>query len=551
MRSILPLVVFMLMAAAGVLRADEAEDRAQDIAQMKRVWEALMAYKTDRGALPEKLGDLVPKYLANAKDLKSPRDDGQQENGPLTLKEEKHPSSYGYEWGPQRFRNLTFSEVKTCQVEEYGTVVPLLRCFLYGPVLNISHAGDFYETDTNWEISPAVEEIIAKRGLGPGTSKGKFLDLVVTDAADQPLEGVKVTVQDRFIQGIWLPTRVIASGKDGHVRIPFGPVDAMSGTLLFEKAGHFAFPQESPTFPSTLRVALQRARPVSGKITTPDGKPISNAAVLLQRVIATDPPPAAEKLILDPIVPRADKSRISQTQSDADGNWKLESIPDQSKEKIRLTVSHPEWVLRESSLDGVELEKEGYFDGRATLVLRKPFSVRGKIVNPDGKPASGANLFLYAIHDPTAPSNLVIPIEGVTDTEGRFELKGRVAGPGMLAILPKSGAAPALQNLNMSDGMQPQEIQLNGGRILNGKVTNARKMPVPDVPIYFSGWSNTLKVPMNPVIATTDSNGDWTWKNAPQDKGIWGNALRPSGFFSFWEDQGNNVISITLPAGEE
>src|SRR5678815_2983209 len=127
----LPFVLLAIMLFAGALRADDAEDRAQDIAQMKKVWEALMSYKKEHGKLPDRLGELVPDFLRNPKDLVSPRDDGEKENGPLTRKEEKYPSSYGYEWGPQPFRGLTFTDIKTCQVEEYGPVVPLLRCFLY------------------------------------------------------------------------------------------------------------------------------------------------------------------------------------------------------------------------------------------------------------------------------------------------------------------------------------------------------------------------------------------------------------------------------------
>src|SRR5688500_14968743 len=72
-RRILPCAWLVIALLARALRADEATDRAQDIAQMKRVWEALMAYQKENGKLPDRLGALVPKHLANPKDLLSPR----------------------------------------------------------------------------------------------------------------------------------------------------------------------------------------------------------------------------------------------------------------------------------------------------------------------------------------------------------------------------------------------------------------------------------------------------------------------------------------------
>ena len=94
----------MTLFFAGVRGwADDAADKAQDIAQMKKVWEALMAFKKEKGSLPDKLSELVPDFLPDPKVLLSPKDDGDEANGPATRKEQKYPSNYGYEWGAQPF----------------------------------------------------------------------------------------------------------------------------------------------------------------------------------------------------------------------------------------------------------------------------------------------------------------------------------------------------------------------------------------------------------------------------------------------------------------
>jgi hypothetical protein len=245
----------------------------------------------------------------------------------LTKKDEKYPSSYGYEWGSQPFRGLTFAEVKACQVEEYGAVVPLLRCFLYDRVLNISHAGEFYETEINWEIDPVVKEIIAKRGLGPGASKGKFLDLTTRDAAGKPIPGVRVTVRGRGVQGIWLPDRTLMTGEDGRVRIPFGPVVEMQGTLEFEKPDYFAFPQgpAGTAFDDKLEVVLRPVRRISGTVTDAAGKPLAGASLRVSRRNESSTPEHPERWF--PLVPPdwegewRDADRIGLTQSDAAGRW--------------------------------------------------------------------------------------------------------------------------------------------------------------------------------------------------------------------------------------
>jgi hypothetical protein len=547
---ILPFVLLAIMPFLGALRADDTEDRAQDIAQMKRVWEALMSYKKAKGQLPERLGALVPDHLRNPKDLVSPRDDGEKENGPLTRKEDKYPSSYGYEWGPQMFRGLTFTEIKTCQVEEYGPVVPLLRCFLYEPVLNISHAGDFYETDTNWEIDPAVLKIIKERGLGPGASKGQFVDLTTTDRSGAPLAGVKVTVRNRFVEGIWLPERTVVTGEDGRARIPFGPVQTMLGSLEFQKPGHFAFQQNgSPDgFKPSIKVVMNRTRPLSGMIVDSAGKPVAKANILIKRAKAEDAPGNPHAWFPTAIPKVGDADQIDLIQTDTDGKWITNLVADDPDLRIKAAISHESSAVKALLLDRSELERGGFLSGSAKITLPESLRLRGTLKNPDDSPAVGTAMFLYAPLDPTEAGRQVVPIETKSGPDGRFEFRFRVPGEIQVVVVPKS-SAPLLRKANSSSAMPSMDLQLAAGRAIGGKVVDTRGRPVSGVQILFVGWLGVNTIPLNPVIATSDAKGKWQWDHAPVEP-AWGSAICPSGELIYWRDTGNAPITITIPPSE-
>jgi hypothetical protein len=68
------------------------------------------------------------------------------------------------------------------------------------------------------------------------------------------------------------------------------------------------------------------------------------------------------------------------------------------------------------------------------------------------------------------------------------------------------------------------------------------------VPILFTGWL-TLTLSENPVIATTDNDGRWTWENAPPDP-VRGTAILPSGRLWYWQEQGNKPVEIKIPLTE-
>lgn len=161
--------------SASAASAATAEEREADKQNMLVIYKALKTYEKEHGKLPDWLSDLIPKYIQDSNVLASPffRRTGKQE---LYGNEDPQvTTSYIYEFSakpvPQVIRTafpnlaagMTMKEWKTKQVAEFGPVVPILRCFLYNPVLNVTSDGEFFESGGYWETDPKTLELRKKR----------------------------------------------------------------------------------------------------------------------------------------------------------------------------------------------------------------------------------------------------------------------------------------------------------------------------------------------------------------------------------------------------
>lgn len=126
---------------------------------LKVIYDAIEAYRLDRKDLPNWLSDLVPKYLADGNVLICPvcLRTGQTEAPPLA--DPNLPSSYLYEFSPAPLGKAltnapgrTRREWRRRQMGLVGSVVPLVRCRLHTPMLNLAFDGRIYESPPSWEM---------------------------------------------------------------------------------------------------------------------------------------------------------------------------------------------------------------------------------------------------------------------------------------------------------------------------------------------------------------------------------------------------------------
>jgi hypothetical protein len=64
---------------------------------------------------------------------------------------------------PSLSPGTTMREWNTRQLAEFGPVVPILRCFLHDPVLNVTSDGEFFESGAYCETDATTMQLRKKR----------------------------------------------------------------------------------------------------------------------------------------------------------------------------------------------------------------------------------------------------------------------------------------------------------------------------------------------------------------------------------------------------
>jgi hypothetical protein len=151
-----------LLTAPAWTRADAASEAAQDkdecVRNLRRVYEAIQAYRLDHKDLPKWLSDLVPDYVASAEALKCPitRRTGKTVDSWLT--DPRIPGIYLFEFSDAELgkaedgAKIRMRDWRRRQMGLIGAGVPMLRCRLHTPVLNLSFGGKIYESQDTWEL---------------------------------------------------------------------------------------------------------------------------------------------------------------------------------------------------------------------------------------------------------------------------------------------------------------------------------------------------------------------------------------------------------------
>lgn len=146
-------------APAAKKPGQTAEEKQACVKNLKLIYSAIQAFQADHQDLPNWLSDLVPQYLEDANVLICPvcRRTGRVETSYLS--DPKLPSSYLYEFSPVPLGRAatnaptrTRREWRRRQMGLVGSQVPLVRCRLHKPVLNLSFEGKIYESPASWEL---------------------------------------------------------------------------------------------------------------------------------------------------------------------------------------------------------------------------------------------------------------------------------------------------------------------------------------------------------------------------------------------------------------
>lgn len=141
----------------------DRDDAALCTKNLEKISAAIEAYRKDNHDVPNWLSDLVPKYLADTNVLICPVTTRTGLQSAFGVLDPKIYSSYLYEFTPTDVPEvvkgawpgpkMTMREWKRQQMKLAGSEVPLVRCLLHEPTLNLSIGGKVYQSPVFWELN--------------------------------------------------------------------------------------------------------------------------------------------------------------------------------------------------------------------------------------------------------------------------------------------------------------------------------------------------------------------------------------------------------------
>ncbi len=492
------LCLFAVFAFVAPLRADEAADKAKDIGQMKKIWEAIQAFRKAKGDVPKHLSDLFPDFLSDKSLLVSPRGaDGKL--GDSEMEDPTLPCSYGYEFVGQGKGSI--KEARKKQMEEFGDIVPIMRCYLYDKVISISYGGEVFETEANWERSAFAKDWLVKHNIEPGMKNAEQLTITVVGKDGKPIPDVTIKATERSSGVYDLPDRTLTTTADGTAILPVSKSEDAGAKLSFSKNGLASLPRywpvrdrdgnADPAAKPVLRVTMFAGGAASGVVSGQDGKPIAGARVWLSPLDEKGEPTSGENL-------------TTLTPTGADGRWEIKEVP--AGGNFKLSVNHPAHRFYSQKLgENGAPNFEAMLSGKGDFVILPPYSITGT-VSAAGKPIADATVWMSSVNG--------YPIAaGATGADGTFKIAWTQEPKGNVIAFAK-GYAP--QRFPVANADKPIAAAVEHGRAMKGRVRDQAGDPVPNVPILLARFDNTyLRLDM-PVIAKTDAQGDFVWPDAPK-----------------------------------
>ncbi len=199
-------------------------------------------------------------------------------------------------------------------------------------------------------------------------------------------------------------------------------------------------------------------------------------------------------------------SLIASTRSDASGRFRIAEVPPAEKLPM-VQFTHPEFSYDSIAFRPTDPHYHSLIEGNATLKLYKGANVRGKVVDPDGKPVAGATV------QSVRPFFFVESRDATTNAEGEFECK-YAAPQGLDAfVIRKPGLGLTVsKSSNAGTFPDPLTVRLEKARAFRATVTDTQGKPLSGVAVEVR-----LKSASNFEVerTVTGEDGRVTFENLP------------------------------------
>lgn len=276
------------------------------------------------------------------------------------------------------------------------------------------------------------------------------------------------------------------AGPKGEIPVSFPPQDTVALQLRVNSAGYAPETltlsgREALALANATNIVLTPGVTISGTVVTPEKQPVAGALVVPFWVT-----PAGSNEFT-----RHDLDMVS---SDAQGRWSVRASP-QLASNLLVEVKHPDFHDSIVSLAA----------GGTRVELNPHVRIAGRVVDPAGKPVSGARLQL-SNNDGFADNR-------ETDVEGRFAFIIREPSDNSATLVAITDQfAPAQETLLLSRTSPNLTVTLTNGRPFTMRLVERDGSPVPGVEVTLRRWQNSYAMLWS---GQTDENGRFTWSNAP------------------------------------
>ncbi len=263
-----------------------------------------------------------------------------------------------------------------------------------------------------------------------------------------------------------------------------GYVTVNVGWNVADKAQH--------PIPESYTLELEPGSTIGGIVKDEKGAPVAGATVHLMG----ENRPGESGVV----VPRVN----GNAKTDDQGKWTVNTMPANLPKQMWYNIDGPNLYndnVYKQMPDMKELKLR-----TAVITVHHAIAIKGKVVDPDGKPVAGAQVaagdegWWGARH------------KAKTTTDGTFTMKGMKPGVTALTVLAKGYAAQMTSANAGSD--EPIEIKLKPGNKLSIHVIDSAGKPIQGVEASVEEWhgNSTLEFKMR-----TDAEGNAVWDSAPDD----------------------------------
>ena len=374
----------------------------------------------------------------------------------------------------------------------------------------------------------------------------RAMKIQMSDSAGKPLAEARIKVDGQADKsfGVFKYT----TDSEGRATIDAPRTGAERYCIWAEKSGYVTALAEWDSrkndvpIPDTFTFALEPGVEIGGWVRDEQGKPIAGMKISV----------GSETSLANEIRRQIVAQDVS---SDAEGKWRIDCAPkDPSGFDMNVTLKHPEFGCKR--FGGRELQVAELYAQTATFTMRKGVYVEGLVTYPDGKPATGATVGLYAFYSGTdCPKTK-------TDENGRYRLAASEPGIYTLAATA-DGFVPGWKEFSVDKDGKTVDLKLGKGEPIRLRVVDQQGKPVPGAIIgLILGNGNLEKWP--PVMldyetatqnarayrTPTDAGGRWNMVWVPDNQITL--YIEKKGYVktqaSFAPDEREQVI--TLEAGE-